>query len=109
MSDSCASGQAGVLLFSPQQAPGLLQPPLELILPQHNFPLYHFLPKDAVVASIICTALTSLPKSLRQGLLQALMLLLAWKVPQGRSNTTRPCNTREPCCLGTVQSSQAHC
>ena len=80
MSDSCASGQAGVLLFSPQQAPGLLQPPLELILPQHNFPLYHFLPKDAVVASIICTALTSLPKSLRQGLLQALMLLLAWKV-----------------------------
>lgn len=111
MSESCASGQAGVLLFSPQRAPapGPLRPPLELVVPQHNFPLYHFLPKDAVVARIICTALTSLPKSLHQGLLHALMLLLAWKVPQGRSNTTRPRNNREPCCLGTVQSSQAHC
>lgn len=62
MSDSCASGQAGVLLFSPQQDPDPLRQPLELVLPQHNFPLYHFLPKDAVVARIICTALMSLLK-----------------------------------------------
>lgn len=62
MSDSCASGQAGVLPLSPQQAPGPLQQPLELVFSQHNFPLYHFLPKDAVVARIIHTALTSLPE-----------------------------------------------